>query len=156
MALFLSTFTNKVDRKGRVSVPAPFRADIMARDWVGIVAFPSFVNACIEGCDLAYMERLSDSIEEFAPFAEERDAFTTSILAASHRLGFDAEGRITLPEPLIAHAGIDGQVTFVGRGRTFQMWEPEAFAGFDAEQREFALKQRSELRLRPSRPGDGR
>jgi len=155
VALFLSTFTNKVDRKGRVSVPAPFRAAMTGQGWAGVIVFPSFVNACIEGCDLAYMERLSDSIEEFAPFAEERDAFTTSILAASHQLGFDAEGRITLPERLIAHAGIDGQVTFVGRGRTFQMWEPEAFARFDAEQREIALKQRSELRLRPRRSGDG-
>lgn len=155
VALFLSTFTNKVDKKGRVSVPAPFRAAMVGQDWSGIVAFPSFVNDCIEGCDITYMERLTESIDEFAPFTEEHDAFTTSILAAAHQLPFDSEGRIVLPQRLVQHAGIDGLVTFVGRGKTFQIWQPEAFADFDARAREIALRQRRELRFRRPPPGDG-
>ncbi|MCH7544649.1 MAG: MraZ N-terminal domain containing protein, partial [Proteobacteria bacterium] len=71
--LFLSTFINKVDRKGRVSVPAPFRASLAGQVFNGIVAFRSYRQAAIEGCGIDRMERLSDSIEELELFSEARD-----------------------------------------------------------------------------------
>ena len=40
MALFLDTFVNKIDRKGRVSVPATFRAALDGQAFHGIVALP--------------------------------------------------------------------------------------------------------------------
>lgn len=155
MALFLSTFTNKVDKKGRVSVPAPFRAAMVGQDWPGIVAFPSFVNACIEGCDITYMERLTQSIDQFAVFSEEHEAFVTSTISRAHQLPFDSEGRIILPRKLIDHAQIEGLVTFVGRGKTFQFWRPEVYDDFEAKQSGIALRERGKLRLPPLVTGDG-
>ncbi|MFQ5535143.1 MAG: division/cell wall cluster transcriptional repressor MraZ [Sphingomonadales bacterium] len=149
VALFLSTFTNKVDKKGRVSVPASFRAAMVGQGWAGIIAFPSFVNACVEGCDVTYMERLTQSIDQFAVFSEEHEAFVTWTLSKAHQLPFDSEGRIVLPQKLVEHAEIDGQVTFVGRGKTFQLWEPAAYEVFEAKQREIALRERGKLRLPP-------
>ena len=42
-------------------------------------------------------------------------------------LNFDDEGRVRLPDDLIAHAGITERVTFVGLGQKFQMWDPVRF-----------------------------
>ena len=60
MALFLSRFDNKVDRKGRVSVPASFRADLTSDAFAGVVAFPSPGNpGAIDGCDIGRMKQLA-------------------------------------------------------------------------------------------------
>ena len=150
MRLFLSTFTNRIDKKGRVSVPASFRDAIRAAvpegGFWGVVAFPSLAHEAIEGAGMDYIERLTDSIDQFAPFTDEFDAFTATILAASHQLGLDPEGRVVLPDELIAHAGLSDTVAFVGRGKTFQMWQPARFHEYAAEARRTARDNRTSLR----------
>ena len=126
MALFLSTFVNKVDRKGRVSVPAAFRVGLADQGFNGVVVFPSISLSCIEGWGMTRMEELSAGIDGFQPFSDERDAFALSILAKSHPLPFDTEGRVVLPPALLRHAGVGEEAAFVGRGSTFQVWEPSA------------------------------
>ena len=155
MPLFLSTITNKVDKKGRVSVPAPFRAALASQGWPGIVCYNSFVHPAIEGCDLSYMERLSESIDEFAPYTDEHEAFATTILAGSVQLSFDSEGRVLIPDALLSHAGIVDRATFVGRGKTFQIWEPEAFADHISSVREVARTRRDSLHLKRSERPEG-
>ena len=106
MALFLSTYINKVDKKGRVSVPASFRAVLAHQHFGGIVAYASFINECVEACGLDRIERISESIDSLDPYSEERDAFATTILGGSVQLSFDGEGRVLLPESLIDVSGI--------------------------------------------------
>lgn len=146
MALFLSSFQNKIDKKGRVSVPAPFRAVLAAQPYQGIVAYASFVNPCIEACGMERIAKISDRIEELDPFSEERDAFATTILGGSVQLGFDGEGRIVLPEPLIEVASLSDMAMFVGKGETFEVWQPKEFAEYSAQARKMALEKRSRLR----------
>lgn len=148
MALFLSSVTNKVDKKGRVSVPAGFRAVLKSRGYASVVCYPSFAHPAIEGCGMDRIEELSESIDQLSPYADERSAFAVSILADSFELNFDPEGRIQLPESLIRHARIDEAATFVGQGKTFQIWEPGAFEAFRAQAREQARQQREAFRLR--------
>ncbi|WP_138379369.1 division/cell wall cluster transcriptional repressor MraZ [Luteithermobacter gelatinilyticus] len=156
MPKFTSTYTNKVDKKGRVSVPASFRAALPEGSWQGIVVYPSFVHDAIEGCDLAHLDRLADSIDDLAPFSEEHDAFTLSIISSSSRLAFDSEGRIILPQELMEIAGIVDRATFVGRGNTFQIWEPEAFQAELAKAREVARNNRAMLKWKSRLPaGEG-
>ena len=150
MALFLSSVTNKVDKKGRVSVPASFRAVLKSRGYASVVCYPSFAHPAVEGCGMDRIEELSESIDRLGPYADERSAFAVSILADSFELNFDPEGRIQLPEPLIQHAGIDETATFVGQGKTFQIWEPAAFESFRAQAREQARQQRETFRWRRS------
>ncbi len=153
MALFLSTFVNRIDRKGRVSVPAPFRAALATQTFPGVIAFPSFVVPAIEASGIDRIERLSAGIDQFDPFSDEHDAFAISILADSHQLSFDSEGRIMLPELLREHGGISDQAAFVGRGATFQIWEPEAFRGYQEDARKRARDGRATLRLDPNAGG---
>ncbi len=148
MVLFLSTFVNKVDRKGRVSVPAPFRAALAGQVFNGVVAFRSYRQAAIEGCGIDRMARLSDSIDELELFSEARDDLASTIFADAHQLSFDGEGRSGLPPIFVEHAGITETAAVIGRGATFQIWQPDAFATHQDEARSRARDQGATLRLR--------
>lgn len=149
VVLFLSTFEKQIDKKGRVSVPAPFRAVLAGQHFSGIIVYSSFVNGCIEACGMSRIEKMYQRIESLDPFSEERDAFATAILGGSVQLPFDGEGRVVIPEPLLAQAGISGQGIFVGKGETFEIWEPEAFRAHEQAARELAKAKRMALPAMP-------
>jgi len=115
VALFLSTFVNKVDRKGRVSVPATFRAALAGQTFNGIVAFRSFKLPTIEGSGIDRIEEMSARLDGLEQFSEEYDNLA-SIFADAQQLPFDGEGRIVLPENLVEHAGLGEAAAFVGLG----------------------------------------
>src|ERR1039458_3725647 len=118
MGLFVSTHINKVDRKGRVSVPSSFRATLAEQAYPGIVVYPSFKqDAVYEGCSLDYLERLAAAAsKQYDVFSPEQDDLNTLIYSESHQLSWDPEGRVILPEVLLSHVGITEQVAFVGMG----------------------------------------
>ena len=147
MALFLSTFIKKIDKKGRVSVPAQFRASLTEESFGGIVVYSSFVNSCIEASGMSRIEKLSQGIDNLDPFSNERDAFATAILGGSFQLQFDSEGRVTLPPELMKDAKIEEDVVFVGKGPTFEIWEPKTFDLYSDKARKLALTNRGQLRL---------
>ncbi len=158
VALFLSTFVNKVDRKGRVSVPASFRAALAGQSFAGIIAFRSFKTAAIEGSGIDRIEEMSARLDALDQFSEENESLA-SIFADAQQLAFDGEGRIVLPQALAEHAGITDTAAFVGLGRTFQVWEPEAHKAHQAALRERAKRQGTTLpgaRIMPTAPGAGR
>ena len=130
MALFMSTYVNKVDRKGRVSVPATFRTALADQSFDGIVAFPSLDCDALEATGIDTMEAISAGLDELEE-PEER-GLATLVLARSVRLPFDPEGRIVLPEKLAAHAHITENAAFVGLGATFQIWEPDLYGAHEA------------------------
>lgn len=149
MALFLSTFINKIDKKGRVSVPAPFRSSLMDNSFQGFVAFRSYNQAAIEGCDIGRMERLSQSVDTLDLFSQAQEDLASTLFADAHQLAFDQDGRILLPELLREHANIKDQVAFVGRGTTFQLWHPETFKTQQEDARKRIAEQKTTLRLGP-------
>lgn len=146
MSLFLSTYYNKIDKKGRISVPATFRAALQTQSFHGIIAYSSFVNPCIEACGMDRIEMLARRIETLDPFSDEHDAFSTTILGGSIELPFDGEGRVVLPEKLLAQAGLDDRAVFVGKGKTFEIWEPAQFETYAQRLRETAREKRLALR----------
>lgn len=147
MTLFLSTYINKIDKKGRISVPAPFRAVVAKTDFQGIIAYSSFMHPCVEACGIDRIEQLSRSIDALDPYSDERDAFATTILGGSIQLPFDSEGRIMLPEPLIDAADINDKAVFVGKGITFEIWQPGRFEAYAQKARDLAKEKRANLRL---------
>ena len=104
--MFLSTYENKLDKKGRVSVPASFRSHLSNLGYNGVVCYPSFNNQCIEAWSQDRIEKISNAIDALNPFEEKKDFFATSILSESINLQFDSEGRISVPEKLLKHAKI--------------------------------------------------
>lgn len=127
MALFLSSYVNKVDRKGRVSVPAPFRAALVGQAFQGVVLFRSNGHACLEGFGNDAMEELGARLDHFDLFSADQDDLATAIFGQAVQLPFDGEGRILLPADMVSFAGLADQAAFVGLGRKFQVWNPAAF-----------------------------
>ena len=142
MGTFLSTFVMRVDKKGRVSVPATFRAVLSKENAAGVVAFPSPVMPAVDGRGsesfAALLQELrSHSVANLGPdlalLGGGQPSPDQIVAAAAAELPIDSEGRIVLPESFVAHAGIADQVKFVGRGAFFQIWSPENFAAREAE-----------------------
>ena len=144
--MFLSSYENKIDKKGRVSVPASFRSFLTTQGYNGFVSYPSFSNPALECCTQDRIEKLSNSIDTLNPFEEKRDFFATSILSESTNLQFDSEGRISLTPKLLKHAKIKNSMVFVGQGKTFQIWEPTTFEKFKVTARKKANLNRASLR----------
>ena len=129
--MFLSTYENKLDKKGRVSVPASFRSHLSNLVYNGVICYPSFNNTSIEACSQERIEKISSAIDLFKSILKKKEIFfATSILAESTNLQFDSEGRISLSSKLLKHAKIKNSVLFVGQGQTFQIWEPTVFEKF--------------------------
>ena len=126
MALFVGRYVNRIDRKGRVSVPKPFRDALGSQSFSGLYVYPLFKFNAFEACDENFMERLSDSLEDLPMFSDEQDDLSV-ILESAHRLPLDPEGRVALPKDVLKTTGISGQALFVGRGRRFQIWEPKTY-----------------------------
>ena len=142
MSQFLGTHTNKLDGKGRVSIPAPYRAMLRPAAAAGeaapLILRPSHKNPCIEGWPAAAFQALAAPLDTLSMFGEAHDDLAAALYANAHPSEPDKEGRIVLPSDLIAHANLADSVIFIGLGRTFQIWEPAAGERFRAEARERA------------------
>jgi len=152
MAVFWSTYTNKVDRKGRVSIPAAFRKPLIGNEFQGVMVFPALQSPSLEGRSWDQMEELAKGVEALPEFSLERDALAAAIFGNSVPLPFDPEGRIILPQHLVEHANITTEAAFVGLGRSFQIWEPKALAAFQAEARDRIRRDGLTLPARPTPP----
>ena len=144
--MFLSSYENKLDKKGRVSVPASYRSYLSNLGYNGVICYPSFNHQSIEAWPQDRIEKISNTIDSLNPFEEKRDYFATSILSESVNLQFDSEGRISLTTKLLKHAKIKNSMLFVGQGKTFQIWEPTTFEKFRASARKKANRNRASLK----------
>lgn len=154
MALFIDTFINRIDKKGRVSVPATFRAALIGLPFAGIVGMPHFRYDAVQCAGIDWMEGLVSQLGNVDLFSDEHDDLSAAIFADAKQLAFDGEGRVVLPDVLAAHAHLSAEVAFVGRGRTFELWEPARFAEHKAEARRRALEKGMTLRAQPPKPDD--
>ncbi len=144
--LFMDTITNKVDAKGRVSLPSDYRA-IVKELSTEIVCYRSLSAPCIEGCLEDSLDKLATEIENSTDFfSETQDNLTNLIFGDAKRFPFDSTGRIVLTEKLLQHAEITDSAVFVGKGRKFQIWNPENWAKEEARIRAEVLKNRPVLK----------
>ena len=144
--MFLSSHENKIDKKGRVSVPAAFRSYLTTLGYNGFISYPSFSNPALECCTQDRIEKLSDSIDTLNPFEEKRDYFATAVLSESSNLVFDTEGRVQFSKRILNFAKIKTDILLVGLGKTFQVWDPKNFEKFKSFARKKALQSRSTLK----------
>lgn len=136
---YVSHFTMRLDAKGRVSVPAPFRA-VLARDgFEGLYCFPSPHQPAVDAGGNALIAEIEKRLSGFQALTAEHDFVATALYGISEVLKIDGEGRISLSDSIRAHTGIAGELVFVGQGYKFQIWEPQRFAAHRAEAMRRAL-----------------
>jgi MraZ protein len=149
MSQFLGTHQNRLDAKGRVSIPAAFRAGLRNLDGSApVILRPSHKNACIEAWPVQVFATLETPLEALPDFSDEQIDLAATIYADAYRLDIDKDGRVTLPAELIAHGNLSEAVAFMGLGRMFQIWEPAAAETFRA-----AARERQRLRNESKFPG---
>ncbi|HEY2444420.1 MAG TPA: hypothetical protein VGI20_01605 [Rhizomicrobium sp.] len=126
---FISMPVGALDRKGRVCIPAPYRQILAAQNTNGVYVCPSFYEPALECFGENVLQEFHQSQAGDDPFfAESHDVKAFSVLAMTQLLALDETGRVRLPDALIAHAGLAENVTFVGMGRKFEIWDTERFA----------------------------
>ena len=132
MDRFVSTFTNKIDAKGRVSIPAAFRA-VLERDGYrqgesgGIYCYPSLDAPALDAGGERLAQKIDRLLAGLPDYSNERDELSVALYGDVHVLAIDGDGRIVLPDSLREHAAVSTHVTFVGLGDKFQIWQPERF-----------------------------
>lgn len=142
MSHFLGSHQNRLDAKGRVSIPASFRAALRGVDPqaspIALILRPSHTYPCIEGWSVSMFETAAAPLAAMELFSPQHDDLAAAIYSDAYPLEADREGRIVVPEALVAHAGLTETVTFMGLGRVFHIWEPAAGARFRQDARERA------------------
>jgi MraZ protein len=130
---FVSTFTNRLDAKGRVSIPASFRSVLAVDGFDGLYCCSSLDLKAVDAGGNQFRQAIRQTLAGFSPFSEDYDLLATTLIGESEILKLDQDGRVVLSETILARAGIGDRVTFVGQGFKFQMWEPGRFAAFREE-----------------------
>ena len=151
MRRFTSRYTNRVDKKGRVSVPAAFRAALEDAGASVVYLKRNNADGALDGLTEAFMDEIQRRIDSFPIGSPERDALEDEYFADSVDIRFDPEGRILLSKELTDFAGIAEVALFVGLGRRFQLWNPEAYEARRANRSELARG----LSLPPAESGKG-
>ncbi len=121
--LFTGQYENRIDKKGRVSVPAPFRSILGAPTGNVVLFYPPDRTRSLEGGSLDRLEQIQQQMDQLSEYTAEYKKLELVFHDATE-LPFDAEGRIVLPRKLIDHTEIDEIVMFVGSGRKFRVWSP--------------------------------
>ena len=127
MDRFVSNTVLRLDAKGRVSIPASFRA-VLARDgFAGLYCYPALDQPAIDAGGTALLAEIEALVDRFPPYSGEREEFLVALYGRSETVTIDTEGRVSLPDELKSHAGITDAIAFVGLGHKFQIWEPQRF-----------------------------
>jgi MraZ protein len=124
---FVSHYTNRLDAKGRVSIPASFRSVLAKDGFDGLFVHPALEQPAFDCGGHALLREIDGLLEIYSPYSAERDLFSTALLGTSEILKIDSEGRVLLTETIKSYACIASEATFVGQGHKFRIWEPERF-----------------------------
>ncbi len=152
MGRFLSSITNKVDKKGRVSIPAAFRPALEETN--RLYTLMSVDQPCVDAGGIELIERGEAYLESLDPFSEEYELYSFVLHGDSDQMKIDTEGRVILSEAIMDQTGIENEVAFVGRGHFFQIWAPEKLREYREQARQQVAQMRK--RSRGARAGSGR
>jgi MraZ protein len=142
MDRFLSSAVNRIDVKGRVSVPAHFRSVLQKRGYSELYALRALDVSALDVGGMDLLDRYEQRIAAEDPFLQTADDMSFFCHGDGAFLKLDQDGRITVNEFIREHTGITTEVAFVGRGHFFQIWEPQRFGAYRAEARQRLLKLR--------------
>tara|TARA_Y100000768_G_C23801726_1_gene597535 strand:- start:265 stop:720 length:456 start_codon:yes stop_codon:yes gene_type:complete len=147
MDLFVSKYFNKIDKKGRVSLPSNFRNVLPKNNRNEIILYKSIKSSSIEGCGVGRLNEIAKRINDLDFFSEDYDDFSTSIFSEIITTNIDKEGRFVIPEDLKKYANIKTEAAFFGQGHFFQIWEPKLGLKNTAASRKRLLEQKKSLRI---------
>lgn len=150
MDRFLGRHVKRIDSKGRVSIPAAFRAVLSSDGFEGLFALRSLKVPAVDAGGNALLGEIDALLGGYDRYSDDYQVLSVALLGAGDTLTLDGEGRIVLPDWVRDASGITDEVVFVGQGTRFQFWSPERFAHFEQAAR---LKAAEIMTARSSRGG---
>jgi len=138
---FIGRYLNKVDKKGRVSVPAGWRPSLISKDFSGIIAQSSLSEKAIDAYPRDYLELLQGKLDLNDPLLEENE-YESTVLFGGSVLSFDSEGRVVLSDSLRNEINLASEALFVGMGRRFRIWNPKIFNEYLGRAKSYMDKRR--------------
>jgi MraZ protein len=149
----MSTFVNRIDAKGRVSVPAKFREILEAQGARSIYVRASISEASVEAGGQDWLNLYQDMVANHDPTSELHDDYALAYIGEATDLAWDSEGRVVLPEMLLRHANLEDAAAFAGYGDHFRIWEPKALEIRMLKARRSAAEHRGQLRAKANGGG---
>ncbi len=126
--MFTGEYRHTVDDKGRLAVPARFRAELAQGAQVS-----NWMDGCVALHPLAVWEALARQIDAL-PFTDPRGRTLRRMLFGSAQdISLDRQGRFVLPQWLREDAGIDKEVVLVGAGNRIELWSPERWSKYSEQ-----------------------
>ena len=131
---FITTFQGSLDAKGRVCIPAAYRQILTAQGTPGGYVCPSFIDPALDCFGQTQLDETAARLAAQDPFLSPAfDDEATTLIARTHILAPDENGRVRLPDMLIEHAGLKDRVLFAGKVKKFQIWDADRYAALEAE-----------------------
>lgn len=131
---FIATFAGTLDSKGRVCIPALWRQVLAAQPTPTVYLSPSLDEDSLIGFGEELMESELERLKGHDPlFSGRYNYLAAPLVSGATPLPVDENGRVRLPEEMIAAAGLKDKVVFVGVGAKFEIWNPETYAPVRAQ-----------------------
>ncbi|GIG27911.1 transcriptional regulator MraZ [Cellulomonas marina] len=125
---FLGTYTPRLDDKGRLILPAKFRARLAA----GLVMTRG-QERCLYLLPPAEFHRIHDALSRNPLLnRSSRDYLRVFLSGASDELP-DKQGRLSIPPVLRRYAGLDREVAVIGTGNRVEIWDLPSWEAYLAE-----------------------
>ncbi|MDD5147118.1 MAG: division/cell wall cluster transcriptional repressor MraZ [Candidatus Daviesbacteria bacterium] len=117
--MFLGEYQTKFTGKGRVVLPHKFRQELKGKE---VILSRGFEN-CIWGFDLKDFEKEARKQLEISATEERARYMRRYIFASSESVELDVQGRIIIPSALLDFASVKDEVTVIGAGDHFEIWD---------------------------------
>ena len=131
---FISTVPGSLDSKGRVCIPATYRHILSAQNTTGVYICPSFIDPALDAFGQSLLDAINARLAAQDPFfSASHDDEATALIARTKSLPIDENGRVRIPDAMIAHAGLKDRIVFVGKAQKFQIWDADAYAPIEAD-----------------------
>ena len=131
---FISTVPGSLDSKGRVCIPATYRHILAAQNTQGVYVCPSFIDGALDAFGQSLLDSIAARLAAQDPFfSASHDDEATALIARTQSLPIDENGRVRIPDAMIAHAGLKDRIVFVGKAQKFQIWDADAYAPIEAD-----------------------
>lgn len=143
---FIGEFSQKVDGKGRMSIPADYRRVLEAGDPDHhekslpdmVVLYGPHLKNCLHVYTIAAMAEIAANIEALPRGSERRKMSSRLILGHAWKTEIDRDGRIVLPKERREQIGLVEEVKMIAMGDYFEIWSAETYrAEADAEVQSF-------------------
>lgn len=153
MALsFRGEFHQRVDGKGRMSIPADFRRVLEDGDPRHpenplprmVVLYGPHLKGCLHAYTIDAMAEIEHGIKKLQRGSKERQTAARMILGKSWETEVDKDGRIVLPKARREQIDLTGEAVMIAMGDYFEIWNAETYAAQEAAETEAWLDDQDE------------